>query len=146
VTAVLRSVASILRRSAFRRRGTSMPDPAIAKAAADLAPTGRLRAAINFGNPVLAARDPATGAPAGISADLARELARRLGVAIEFVRYDQAGKVVEGLKSRDWDICFLAIDPLRAADIAFTPPYVIIEGVYLVPDGSLFRRNDDVDR
>lgn len=115
-------------------------------AIADLAPTGTLRAAINFGNPVLAAKDPATGEPGGISADLARELARRLGVAIAFVRYDQAGKVVEGLKSAAWDICFLAIDPLRAADISFTAPYVVIEGVYLVADGSPIRSNADVDR
>jgi len=112
---------------------------------ADLAPTGTLRAAINFGNPVLAAKDP-TGAPAGISADLARELARRLGVAIVFVPYDAAGKVVEGLKSAAWDICFLAIDPLRAADISFTPPYVVIEGVYLVADASAIRSIADVDR
>jgi len=113
---------------------------------ADLAPTGELRAAINFGNPVLAAKDSTTGAPAGISADLARELARRLGVAIAFVPYDAAGRVVEGLKSAAWDVCFLAIDPLRAADISFTPPYVVIEGVYLVADASPVRSIADVDR
>ncbi len=121
---------------------SARPDAAIA----DLAPTGRLRAAINFGNPVLAAKHPTTGEPGGISADLARELARRLGVAIEFVHYGQAGKVVEGLASAAWDICFLAIDPLRAADISFTPPYVVIEGVYMVADGSSIRSNADVDR
>jgi len=114
-------------------------------ATADLAPSGRLRAAINFGNPVLARRDPGTDEPGGISADLARELARRLGVAIEFVRYDSAGKVVEGQKSAAWDVCFLAIDPLRAADITFTAPYVVIEGVYMVADASPFHGNADVD-
>jgi len=114
-------------------------------AIADLAPTGRLRAAINFGNPVLAAKDPATGEPGGISADLASELARRLGVAIEFVRYDQAGKVVEGLASGAWDVCFLAIDPLRAEDVSFTAPYVVIEGVYMVAEASPIRSNADVD-
>jgi polar amino acid transport system substrate-binding protein len=120
------------------------PSPA---ALADLAPTGKLRAAINFGNPVLATREPATGEPGGISADLARELARRLGVAIEFVTYDSAGKVVEGLlKSAAWDICFLAIDPLRAADISFTAAYAVIEGVYMVADASPVRGNADVDR
>ncbi len=112
---------------------------------ADLAPTGRLRAAINFGNPVLAAKDPHTGEPGGISADLARELARRLGVAIEFVRYESAGIVVEGLKASAWDVCFLAIDPVRAADIVFTAPYVVIEGVYMVADASPIRSNLDVD-
>ncbi len=115
-------------------------------AVADLAPTGKLRAAINFGNPVLASRDPVTDEPGGISADLARELARCLDVPIEFVRYEQAGKVVEGLKTGAWDVCFLAIDPLRAADIAFTAPYVVIEGVYMVADASPHFGNADVDR
>jgi polar amino acid transport system substrate-binding protein len=124
-----------------------MPDSSAPPAVvADLAPKGRLRAAINFGNPVLAVRDPATGAPGGISVDLACELAGRLGVPIEFVRYDAAGKVVEGLKSAAWDVCFLAIDPLRATDIHFTVPYAVIEGVYLVAEGSPIRGNPDVDR
>jgi polar amino acid transport system substrate-binding protein len=114
-------------------------------ATSDLTPTGKLRAAINFGNPVLAGRD-ANGEPCGISVDLARELARRLSVAIEFVPYDAAGKVVEGLKSQAWDVCFLAIDPLRAADISFTAPYAVIEGVYLVAEGSPVRSNAEVDR
>jgi polar amino acid transport system substrate-binding protein len=115
-------------------------------AVSDLAPTGKLRAAINFGNPVLAGRDAATGEPRGISVDLARELARRLGVAIEFVPYDAAGKVVEGLASGAWDVCFLAIDPLRAADISFTAPYAVIEGTYLVAEASPVRSNAEVDR
>jgi len=115
-------------------------------AVSDLAPTGKLRAAINFGNPVLAGKDAATGEPCGISVDLARELARCLGVAIEFVPYDAAGKVVEGLKSQAWDVCFLAIDPLRAADISFTAPYAVIEGVYLVAEASPIRSNAEVDR
>jgi polar amino acid transport system substrate-binding protein len=115
-------------------------------AIADLASTGKLRAAINFGNPVLAGRDATTGEPRGISVDLARELARRLGVAIELVPYDAAGKVVEALKSQAWDVCFLAIDPLRAADISFTAPYAVIEGVYLVATTSSILSNAEVDR
>ncbi len=112
----------------------------------DLAPTGTLRAAINFSNPVLAGRDVATGEPCGISVDLAHELARRMGVAIELVPYDAAGKVFEALGARAWDVCFLAIDPLRAAEISFTSPYVVIEGVYLVADASPIRSNAEVDR
>ena len=118
-------------------------DPTVA--VSELAPTGKLRAAINFGNPVLAGKDAATGEPCGISVDLAHELARRLGVAIELVPYDAAGKVVEGLKSQAWDVCFLAIDPLRAADISFTAPYAVIEGVYLVAEASPIRSNAEVD-
>jgi polar amino acid transport system substrate-binding protein len=115
-------------------------------AAAELAPTGRLRAAINLGNSVLAQQDPAGGPPLGVSAELARELARRLGVGIDYVTFDAAGKVVEAVEAGLWDIAFLAIDPVRAAGIAFTAPYVIIEGVYLVPKDSGFHRVADVDR
>jgi polar amino acid transport system substrate-binding protein len=119
--------------------------PADAAAIADLAPTGALRAAINFGNPVLARRD--AGAPGGISADLARELARQLSVPVKFVTYETAGKVVQGLEVDEaWDVCFLAIDPLRAQTIAFTAPYVVIEGVYMVASDSPLRAQADVDR
>jgi len=117
-------------------------DPALVS---EMAPTGTLRAAINFGNPVLARRD--ADGPGGISADLARELARRLGVPIAFVTYDSAGKVVQGLEThKAWDVCFLAIDPLRAQTIAFTAPYVVIEGAYMVGSDSPLRSNADVDR
>ena len=112
----------------------------------DIAPTGKLRAAINLGNMVLAQKDPATGEPRGVTADLARELGRRLGVPVEFVPFDAAGKVFEALKTGAWDIAFLAIEPVRAAEIAFTAPYVLIEGVYLVPINSPLRAVADVDR
>jgi polar amino acid transport system substrate-binding protein len=121
-----------------------LPVPS-ASVVSQLAPGGKLRAAINFGNPVLANRD-AAGRPAGVSVDLARELARRLGVPVELVTYDAAGKVVEGLKSGTWDIAFLAIDPARAVDIDYTAAYVVIEGAYLVRDGSPLTANQEVDR
>jgi polar amino acid transport system substrate-binding protein len=112
----------------------------------ELAPTGRLRTAINFGNSVLAQPDPAGGPPRGVSGDLARELANRLGVGIDYVTFDAAGKVFEALKAGLWDIAFLAVDPVRAAGIAFTAPYVVIEGVYLVPKDSTLQTVEDVDR
>ncbi|MFL6797810.1 MAG: ABC transporter substrate-binding protein [Xanthobacteraceae bacterium] len=113
---------------------------------AELAPTGKLRAAINFGNSVLAQRDPSGGPPRGVSGELARELGRRLGVPLEYVTFDAAGKVFEAAKTGSWDVAFLAVDPVRATEIAFTAPYVIIEGVYLVPADSPLRTNEDVDR
>jgi polar amino acid transport system substrate-binding protein len=115
-------------------------------ARSELAPSGKLRAAINFGNPVLAQKDPTTGEPRGVSVDLARELGRRLGVPVELVTFDAAGKVFDALKMGAWDIAFLAIDPERAAEIAFTAPYVVIEGTYLVPADSPLRTVEDVDR
>ncbi len=113
---------------------------------AELAPTGKLRAAINFGNPILATRDAPTGEARGVSVDLARELGRRLGVPVELVLYAAAGKVVEGLQSSAWDVAFVAIDPARAVDMDFTAAYVVIEGAYLVPQDSPIRDNAEVDR
>jgi polar amino acid transport system substrate-binding protein len=112
----------------------------------DLAPAGKVVAAINFGNIVLAQKDPVSGEPRGISADLARELARRLGVPIAFVTYDTAGKVSDAVGTGAWTMCFLANEPARAAVIAFTPPYVVIEGTYLVRAASPLRRVKEVDR
>ncbi|MCJ2055890.1 ABC transporter substrate-binding protein [Methylobacterium sp. J-048] len=117
------------------------PSPA---ALHDLAPTGMLRAAINLGNPVLA-RSGADG-PAGVSVDLARALAQKLGVPVAFVTFPGAGAVSGSAGSGTWDICFLAIDPKRAEGIAFTAPYVLIAGSYLVPAASPIRAPEVVDR
>jgi len=109
------------------------------------APTGVLRAAINLGNPILAHAD-AAGQPHGVSVDLARALAAELGATLELVVVDAAGKSVQAVAGDDADVGFFAIDPVRGADIAFTAPYVLIEGCYLVRDASPLRANADVDR
>jgi len=109
-------------------------------------PSGALRAVINLGNPILAGIDPARGEARGVSVDLARELARRLGVAVELAVVDTAGKSVDAVAEERADVGFFAVDPLRAASIAFTAPYVLIEGCYLVRDDSPIRANAEVDR
>ena len=114
--------------------------------AAELAPIGKLRAAINFGNPILAVKDTASGEPRGVSVDLSRELGRRLGVPVELVTFTSAGKVVEAVKAAQVDLAFVAIDPVRGADMLQTPPYVIIEGAYLVRKDSPIKTNAEVDR
>jgi len=119
------------------------PSPEVLR---ELAQGGELRVAVNLGNPVLAQKDPATGEPRGVSVDLARELARRLGVRPRLVLFDAAGKVFEAVQANAWDVAFLARDPKRATEIRFTAPYVIIEGTYLVRDGSPFRAVEDLDR
>jgi polar amino acid transport system substrate-binding protein len=113
------------------------------ESAADLAPTGVLRASINLGNPVLA--QGTADAPAGVTVDLAREIAARLGVGVQFLCFDAARKSFESLKNGSADIGFLAIEPAREAEVSFTGPYVIIEGVYAVPDNSPIKTADDVD-
>ncbi len=112
----------------------------------DLAPGGKLRAAINFGNSVLAQKDEATGQPKGITPDLARELGRRLGVAVELVTFEAAGKVFDAANTGAWDIAFIAIEPVRAGEIEFSAPYVIIEGTYMVRQDSPLKVIADVDR
>ena len=119
--------------------------PVPSDVAKEFAPSGTLRAAINLGNTVLAQKD-AAGRPKGITVDLANELARRLGVPIELVTFDAAGKVFEALKRGAWDIAFLAVEPVRAAEIDFTAPYVLIEGTYMVPKDSGLKQIADVDR
>lgn len=109
----------------------------------DLAPTGVLRAALNLGNPVLVQGTPQ--APAGVTVDIAREIALRLGVPVEFLCFDAARKSFEAMVAGQADICFLAIEPARAAEVTFTAPYVLIEGVYAVPAESSLLTADEVD-
>jgi polar amino acid transport system substrate-binding protein len=115
-------------------------------ARADLAPRGRLRAGINYGNFILASKDPPSGESRGVAIDLARELARRLDVAVELIAYDGVAGMVDAAKVGAWDIAFLGIDPAREGEISFTAAYLEIEATYLVAAGSPIRTVADVDR
>lgn len=111
---------------------------------AELAPTGRLRASINLGNSVLAQGTP--DAPRGVSVDLANELARRLDIPLDFTTFAAAMPSFENVKAGTADIGFLAHEPARAAEVEFTAPYVLIEGTYMVLNGSPLKTIDDVDK
>lgn len=110
----------------------------------DLAPTGALRASINLGNPVLAQGTP--DAPAGVTVDIALEVAARLGVPARFACFNAARESFEALTSGRADLGFFAVEPARAAEVAFTAPYALIEGVYAVPSDSPLTSPADVDR
>lgn len=118
--------------------GVDSLDPALRTA---LAPSGTLRASINLGNPVLASGTP--DAPSGLTVALAREIGSRLGVRVALQCHgaarDSLAAVVEGRA----DVGFLAIDPGRP--LAFTAPYVLIEGVYVVADDSPLTSAASVD-
>jgi len=118
----------------------------LAELAAAYAPAGVLRASINLGNPLLARRDAAGADVQGVSVDLARALAARLGLELKLQVFDAAARSVEALRGGAADVGFFAVDPLRGAGIAFSAPYLLIEGAYLVRDGSALQRNDEVDR
>ena len=113
---------------------------------AQLAPKGRLRAAINYNNPLLARRDAANGTLSGLAVDLAQELAARVEVSLTLIPYDSAGKISSSALEDVWDVAFLAIDPLRAQQIAYTAAYLELEGTYLVPIDSPLQRVEEVDR
>ncbi|MER7950937.1 transporter substrate-binding domain-containing protein [Streptomyces sp. NPDC096079] len=119
---------------------TITPHPAVA---ADLAPAGVLRASVNLGNPVLAQGTPEV--PGGVTVDLAREIGARLGLPVELLCFDAARKSFDAMADGRADLCFLAVDPARETEVAFTAPYVVIEGVYAVPRGSALTTVEEVD-
>lgn len=112
----------------------------------ELAPTGTLRVALNLSNNLLVSSAPADGEPSGIAPDIGRELARRLGVPVAFVRFPGPGPLVEAVSSGVWDVGLVGADPLRAGEIAFTPAYLEIEATYIVPADSPIRAVEEVDQ
>ena len=122
---------------------THAPSPA---ARLELAPAATLRVGINYGNFLLVSNYVPGTEPRGVAPDLGRELGRRLGVPVEFVVFDAAGKLADAGKTGAWDVAFLGNEPQRASEIAFTPPYLEIPVTFLVPAGSPIRSIPDVDR
>ncbi len=111
-----------------------------------LCPNGTLRASINLGNPILANKSSTTGEVFGVSVDLSRELAKRLGVQLELKIFDAAAKSVAAVTSNEADIGFFAIDPLRGEGVSFSAAYIHIEGCYLVKQNSPLTANEQVDK
>ncbi len=116
------------------------------QARAELAPTGVLRAGINMSNFLLVTGKTPEGDPDGVSPDMARTLAERLGVPVEFVLFKTPGELADAAVEDVWDIGNIGAEPERAKHIAFTPAYVEIEATYLVPEGSPIKSVDEVDR
>ena len=112
----------------------------------DLAPTGTLRAGINYGNFILATKDRATGESRGVAVDLLQEIGRRLAVPVEIVAYDSVAVMGDAAPSGAWNIAFLGSDPQREALMSFTAAYLEIDATYLVPAGSALRTAAEVDR
>lgn len=112
---------------------------------ADLAPTGTLRIGINIGNLLLTGKHADTGRPQGIAFDLAHELGRQVGLPVEIILFDSAGSLADAVKTQQWDVAFLGVEPERAEGIAFSAPYAEIVATYLVPADSGFHTAADVD-
>ena len=109
------------------------------------APSGTLRVGINLGNPVLASEDAATKKLSGISVDIAHEIGKRTHLPVQLIPFQSAGATVDSIKNGDLDLVFVAIDPVRGADISYTPAYIQIEGAYMVKASSALKSNAEVD-
>jgi polar amino acid transport system substrate-binding protein len=139
-------IGALLGTAVFLAERGALGQPVPADAASSLAPSGRLRVAINYGNAVLAQRNADTGKLSGVSVDIAEELGRRVALPLVLVPFDAAGKVSAAAAKDLWDVAFLARDPERAHDIDFTAPYVVINGTYAVRRDSPLNTPEQVDR
>ena len=112
----------------------------------ELAPSGTLKIGLNYQNFLLVLGDGPDGLPRGIAPDLGRELAKRIGLPVEYVKFDAAGKLFDAVKSAQCDVGFLGAEPQRADEVSFTSAYLEIPVTFLVPAGSPIRTLADVDR
>ncbi len=108
-------------------------------------PTGTLRVGINLGNPLLANEDAVSKKLTGVTIDIANEIGQRINLPVQLIPFKTASATVDGIKSGEIDLVFVAIDPVRGADISYTPAYIQIEGAYMVKAASPLKRNEEVD-
>jgi polar amino acid transport system substrate-binding protein len=111
-----------------------------------LAPHGELRAAINMSNFLLVSGRSADGGLDGLSPDLAKEIARRLGVPCRLVPFEGPGQLADAVGQDIWDIGNIAFEPERAQTIDFSTSYIKIDANFLVRDGSSFTTNAEIDK
>ena len=124
----------------------SAPPPSVSpEVRSALAPTGKMRVAVNFGNRNFARRGT-SGEASGVAIDLARELARRTGIPVELVGYPSAGRLTAAAATGAWDVAFLAYAQAREKEIDFAAAFAEVDGTYLVPAGSPLRDASEVDR
>lgn len=111
-----------------------------------LAPTGKLRVGLLSANPMYVNQDTPAGELRGVAVDLGRELAKRLGVAFEPVRYPGIAQMMRGAKAAEWDVAFMAVEADRANEVEYTAPYMEVDFPYLVSGNSPIGRVEDADR
>ena len=109
------------------------------------APTATLRVGINLGNPILANEEPNTKRLYGVTIDIANEIGKRISLPVQLIPFKTAGATVDAVKTGEIDLVFVAIDPVRGADISYTPAYIQIEGAYMVKTDSSINNNEEVD-
>ena len=116
------------------------------QARAELAPTGVLRAGINLSNFLLVTGRSPTAEPEGVAPDVAREIAKSLGVPVHYVTFKSPGELADQAGKNVWDIGLIGAEPQRAAVMTFSAAYVEIEATYMVPPGSPIKSIAEVDK
>jgi polar amino acid transport system substrate-binding protein len=116
------------------------------EAFSELVPTGVLRAGINLSNFLLVTSKAANGDPEGVAPDMARAIAKKLGVPLQLVPFATPGELAEAALTGVWDIGLIGAEPVRAEKIDFTSAYVEIEATYLVHGDSKLRHASEVDQ
>ena len=125
--------------------GSVLADPAALK---ELAPTGKLRVGIavapspGAGNVAL----DASGEPRGVGGDLGRDLAKKLGVPVQWVPYPNSGALTDGLAAGACDVAFLPVDNERRKKVDFGPPHIVLQSTFLVPAGSAIQSLAEADK
>ena len=132
--------------AAFLIGGCASAPPVPPAARAELASTGKLRVGLILSNQVLVTKDPKSGELVGITINLGKALAQRLGVPFEPVGYANPAALVKSFGANEWDIAFLAFDPARAKEIDFSPPYMEVDNTYLVTATSKIASAEAADR
>jgi polar amino acid transport system substrate-binding protein len=140
----LQAVVLFLTVALFCAGATAPTVPPAARS--ELAPTGKLRVGLLVMNPVYVSKDGPVEEMQGIAVDIARELAKQLGVAFEPVRYKAVNQLLEGAKAGEWDVAFVGLDPTRTADMDFTAAYLEVGNTYLVLADSPIQNIGDADR
>src|SRR5690349_10638361 len=110
-----------------------------ADAVKELAPAGTLRVGVveaPTSGAFFVAKDRATGQPSGVTVELGAELARRIGLPVEYRVYPNSGECTEATSSGAVDVAFMPVDEERRGKVAFGPAYYLLESTFLVSAAS----------
>jgi polar amino acid transport system substrate-binding protein len=114
----------------------------------EIVPRGKLRVGVASApakSALFVVKD-ADGTLRGVTIDLGKELANKLGVPVQFFVASNSGELIDAMSSKAIDVTFVPIDEERRKKVDFGPAYFIIESTYLVRPGSDIKSLSEVDR
>ncbi|CAK0887493.1 unnamed protein product [Prorocentrum cordatum] len=140
-------IAVLARQVVFAERAASaQATPCSADVAKEIAPTGKLRVALNMRNEMLVSGKSADGTPEGLAPSVAAAFAEKIGVPVEFVPYSSVPDISKDAEADKWDVAMIGADPSRAEHVDFTAPYCQIEATFAVPTTSGAQKCEQIDK